>query len=198
MSALEHAETPEQVLSEEKERPEDRELRICPGRLRQRYVLVCITETPARRVSQDDGSYVRGLVHQPVDRYMVEAPNQTGHAMGMQTIAEIVEDQATLGALAVIVGSARGYGIARPRPLEERCSGKVRRCTKGATIRPDRHPDRSNPYLQGRRQRVPPKGPGTSSRRPVVHASAGYQAAWILPEKSAWKGSTPGGLPPGR
>jgi EAL domain-containing protein (putative c-di-GMP-specific phosphodiesterase class I) len=73
-----------------------------------------------------DGSYVRDLVHDQVDRSMVEAVNQIGHAMGMQTIAEFVEDQATLGALAVIgVDYAQGYGIAKPQPLDTLCSAKV-------------------------------------------------------------------------
>ena len=73
-----------------------------------------------------DGSYVRDLVNDSVDRSMVEAVNQIGHAMGMQTIAEFVEDQATLRALAVIgVDYAQGYGIAKPQPLEELCSAKV-------------------------------------------------------------------------
>ena len=73
-----------------------------------------------------DGSYVRDLVHDRVDRSMVEAVNQIGHAMGMQTIAEFVEDSATLGALAAIgVDYAQGYGIARPRPLDELCTARV-------------------------------------------------------------------------
>jgi len=67
-----------------------------------------------------DGSYVRDLVRDPVDRAMVEAVNQIGHAMGMQTIAEFVEDSATLGALAVIgVDFAQGFGIGKPEPLEK-------------------------------------------------------------------------------
>jgi len=67
-----------------------------------------------------DGSYVRDVVQNPVDRSMVEAVNQIGHAMGMKTIAEFVEDEATLGALAVIgVDYAQGYGIAKPAPLED-------------------------------------------------------------------------------
>jgi len=38
--------------------------------------------------------------------------------MGIMTIAEFVEDQATMGALAAIgVDYAQGYGIARPEPL---------------------------------------------------------------------------------
>lgn len=73
-----------------------------------------------------DGSYVRDLVHDAVDRSMVEAVSQIGHAMGMQTIAEFVEDQATLSALAVIgVDYAQGYGIAKPQPLETLGSAKV-------------------------------------------------------------------------
>jgi diguanylate cyclase (GGDEF)-like protein/PAS domain S-box-containing protein len=69
-----------------------------------------------------DGSYVRDLVRDPVDRAMVEAVNQIGHAMGMKTIAEFVEDQETLDALAVIgVDFAQGYGIAKPEPLDKLC-----------------------------------------------------------------------------
>jgi diguanylate cyclase (GGDEF)-like protein/PAS domain S-box-containing protein len=73
-----------------------------------------------------DGSYVRDLVRDPVDRSMVEAVNQIGHAMGMQTIAEFVEDQATLSALAVIgVDYAQGYGIAKPQPLDKLRAARV-------------------------------------------------------------------------
>ncbi len=65
-----------------------------------------------------DGSYVRDLLHNPVDRAMVEAVNQIGHAMGIQTIAEYVEDRAILGALANIgVDLAQGYAIDKPQPL---------------------------------------------------------------------------------
>ncbi len=66
-----------------------------------------------------DGSYVRDLVRDPIDRAMVEAVNQIGQAMGMKTIAEFVEDQATLDALDVIgVDFAQGYTIAKPAPIE--------------------------------------------------------------------------------
>ncbi len=70
-----------------------------------------------------DGSYVRDLVRDPVDRAMVEAVNQIGHAMGMQTIAEFVEDSETLQALARIgVDYAQGYGVAKPAPLDGLCA----------------------------------------------------------------------------
>jgi diguanylate cyclase (GGDEF)-like protein/PAS domain S-box-containing protein len=73
-----------------------------------------------------DGSYVRDVVKNPIDRSMVEAVNQIGHAMGIKTIAEFVEDEATLGALAVIgVDYAQGYGIAKPAPLENLSTSNV-------------------------------------------------------------------------
>ena len=79
-----------------------------------------------------DGSYVRDLVREPVDRAMVEAVNQIGHAMGMKTIAECVEEQATLDALAVIgVDFAQGYGIAKSAPIEN---------LSGSNIKPFRQP----------------------------------------------------------
>ncbi|GMQ87111.1 MAG: hypothetical protein BMS9Abin08_0309 [Gammaproteobacteria bacterium] len=72
-----------------------------------------------------DGSYVRDLLHEPIDRAMVEAVNQIGHAMGMKTIAECVEDQATLDALAIIgVDFAQGFAIATPAPIENLSGGR--------------------------------------------------------------------------
>lgn len=66
-----------------------------------------------------DGSYVRDLLRDPIDRAMVEAANKVGHAIGIRTIAEYVEDIDTLAALEEIgVDFAQGYGIARPAALE--------------------------------------------------------------------------------
>jgi diguanylate cyclase (GGDEF)-like protein/PAS domain S-box-containing protein len=65
-----------------------------------------------------DGGFVKDMVHDPIDRAMVEAINQIGHVMGIQTIAEFVEDEAILQALRSIgVDFAQGYGVARPQPL---------------------------------------------------------------------------------
>ena len=46
-----------------------------------------------------DGSYVKDLDHDEVDRTMVEAINQIGHAIGIQTIAEYAETKETLDGL---------------------------------------------------------------------------------------------------
>ena len=65
-----------------------------------------------------DGSFVKNMVNDIEDLAMVEAINQVGHVMGMQTIAEFVEDEEILAKLIEInVDYAQGYGIARPEPL---------------------------------------------------------------------------------
>ena len=66
-----------------------------------------------------DGTFVRDMVEDPIDHAMVEAINQIGHVMHMRTIAEFVEDEATLEALCLLgVDFAQGYVIARPVPLK--------------------------------------------------------------------------------
>jgi EAL domain-containing protein (putative c-di-GMP-specific phosphodiesterase class I) len=67
-----------------------------------------------------DGSFVRDMTSNPVNRAVVEAANQIGHAMGMQTIAEFVENGEILRVLGEIgVNYAQGYGVAKPAPMEE-------------------------------------------------------------------------------
>jgi len=62
-----------------------------------------------------DGAFVKDLLQDPVDRAMVEAINRIGHLMGKLTIAESVENTATLEALRGIgVDYAQGFGIAAP------------------------------------------------------------------------------------
>jgi EAL domain-containing protein (putative c-di-GMP-specific phosphodiesterase class I) len=64
-----------------------------------------------------DGSFVRDLTANLVDRAMVEAINHVGHVMGIQTIAECAEDAQTLAALQQVgVDFAQGYGVERPQP----------------------------------------------------------------------------------
>ena len=66
-----------------------------------------------------DGSFVKDMVTAPIDRAMVESIHHIGHVMGIQTIAEFVEDEATLQALRDIgVDFAQGYAIQRPQPWE--------------------------------------------------------------------------------
>ena len=67
-----------------------------------------------------DGNFVKEMLNNPIDYALVEATNQIGHAMGIKTIAEFVENQDILDALRRIgVDYAQGYGIARPCPVED-------------------------------------------------------------------------------
>jgi diguanylate cyclase (GGDEF)-like protein/PAS domain S-box-containing protein len=65
-----------------------------------------------------DGGFVRDMLDDPINSAIVNAINQIGHVMGIQTIAEFVENDSTLTKLRELgVDYAQGYGIARPEPL---------------------------------------------------------------------------------
>ena len=65
-----------------------------------------------------DGSFIRGLDSDPVNVALVAAISKLGRTMRIETIAEFVENDATLQLLAEIgIDYAQGYGIGRPRPL---------------------------------------------------------------------------------
>ncbi len=67
-----------------------------------------------------DGSFVRHIASDSVNRAVVESANQIGHAMGIQTVAEFVENDEVLRILRDIgVDFAQGYGVAKPQPLED-------------------------------------------------------------------------------
>lgn len=67
-----------------------------------------------------DGNFIRDIIVDRVDRAMVEAVNQVGHVMGIETIAEFVENMDILRLLREIgVDYAQGYGISEPRPVDE-------------------------------------------------------------------------------
>lgn len=66
-----------------------------------------------------DGAFVRDMVTDAVDHAMVEAINRIGHVMGIQTVAEFVENDAILEQLRQLgVDYAQGYGIHKPAPLQ--------------------------------------------------------------------------------
>jgi EAL domain-containing protein (putative c-di-GMP-specific phosphodiesterase class I) len=74
-----------------------------------------------------DGAFVKDLLQDPVDRAMVEAINRIGHLMGKLTIAESVENTATLEALRSIgVDYAQGFGIAVPEPFAPPSAARLR------------------------------------------------------------------------
>ena len=65
-----------------------------------------------------DGGFVREMVADPIQAALVASIHDIGEVMGLRTIAESVEDEATLEALRQIgVDYAQGYFFQRPRPL---------------------------------------------------------------------------------
>ncbi len=67
-----------------------------------------------------DGGFVRNMLNDPMDSAIVETIHQIGQTVGIQTIAEFVEDDATRERLREIgIDYAQGYGIARPEPMVE-------------------------------------------------------------------------------
>ena len=67
-----------------------------------------------------DGMFVKGIVDDPIDRAMVKSIHDVAQVMGMQTIGEFVENDEINRVLKDIgVNYGQGYGIEKPRPLDE-------------------------------------------------------------------------------
>ncbi|GAA1035039.1 hypothetical protein GCM10009557_41530 [Virgisporangium ochraceum] len=67
-----------------------------------------------------DGSFVRGITTDPVDRAMVESVNRISQEMGLRTVAEFVESEAIMNCLRAIgVDYGQGWAIGRPKPFDE-------------------------------------------------------------------------------
>jgi diguanylate cyclase (GGDEF)-like protein/PAS domain S-box-containing protein len=63
-----------------------------------------------------DGSFVREILHDPIDREMVRSINEIGHLTGKQTIAEFAENAEIIQMLTSIgVDYAQGYGVSQPQ-----------------------------------------------------------------------------------
>ncbi len=66
-----------------------------------------------------DGMFIRDINEDPIHRAMVQSINEVGHLMGMETVAEFVENDAIIAVLREMgIDYAQGYGICPPRPLE--------------------------------------------------------------------------------
>jgi diguanylate cyclase (GGDEF)-like protein/PAS domain S-box-containing protein len=73
-----------------------------------------------------DGDFIRNLAHNLVDQQVVKAVVQVAKALGYKTIAEYVQDEATILALRHYgVDYMQGYHVGRPRPLNPVASGVI-------------------------------------------------------------------------
>jgi diguanylate cyclase (GGDEF)-like protein/PAS domain S-box-containing protein len=67
-----------------------------------------------------DGVLVKDIVEDKIDYAIVKAINEIAHTLGMQTVAEFVENNDIKKILIELgVDYAQGYGIHRPQPFEE-------------------------------------------------------------------------------
>ena len=67
-----------------------------------------------------DGMFVKDIVSNPADEAMVRSINEVAKLLGKCTVAEFVEDDATLERLRELgVDYAQGYGIERPIPIDD-------------------------------------------------------------------------------
>ena len=77
-----------------------------------------------------DGSFVKEILNDPIDREMVRSINEIGHLTGKQTIAEFAESDEVIAMLKTLgVDYAQGYAISRPQSvlgaIPERVRGGV-------------------------------------------------------------------------
>jgi len=74
-----------------------------------------------------DGSFVRNIVHDPIDHATVTAINNIAHSMGKQTVAEFVVDNATAQVLQKLnVDFGQGFALDKPKPLAHRVQWRVK------------------------------------------------------------------------
>lgn len=72
-----------------------------------------------------DGSFVKGLLHDPIDREMVRSINEIGHLTGKKTIAEFAETEEIVSLLRTLgVDYAQGYGIGMPTRISHALIGR--------------------------------------------------------------------------
>jgi len=66
-----------------------------------------------------DGSFVKDMLVDPIDRAMVEMISHIGKMMGKRTVAEFVESDEIIATLGEIgVDYAQGYAVGRPEPFD--------------------------------------------------------------------------------
>jgi Amt family ammonium transporter len=64
-----------------------------------------------------DGSFVRDLAAEPLNEILIRSVQEASHLLQLVTVAEFVEDEATLNRLEKLgVNCAQGYYFSRPQP----------------------------------------------------------------------------------
>jgi EAL domain-containing protein (putative c-di-GMP-specific phosphodiesterase class I) len=73
-----------------------------------------------------DGGFIRNIEHDQMDMEFVKSINQIGHTLGVETIAEFIENQHTAEILERLgVDFGQGFHIMEPKPFENLLSATV-------------------------------------------------------------------------
>jgi diguanylate cyclase (GGDEF)-like protein/PAS domain S-box-containing protein len=82
-----------------------------------------------------DGAFVKDMAKDAVDYAMVEAIHNVAHRMGLRTVAEFVQNDATIEMLRGLgVDYVQGWGVEKPRPLDDATRGNDPSPTLVATM----------------------------------------------------------------
>jgi diguanylate cyclase (GGDEF)-like protein/PAS domain S-box-containing protein len=66
-----------------------------------------------------DGSFVKEILHDPIDREMVRSINEIGHLTNKKTIAEFAENEEIITMLKGMgIDYAQGYGVSEPKRIQ--------------------------------------------------------------------------------
>ncbi len=80
-----------------------------------------------------DGSFIRGIEGDPINQAMVGSMRQIASQLGLLTVAEFVETQASLDCLRHLgIDYAQGYFVGRPQPLRQLADDARRHDTQQA------------------------------------------------------------------
>jgi EAL domain-containing protein (putative c-di-GMP-specific phosphodiesterase class I) len=110
-----------------------------------------------------NGDFIRNLRVSEVDQVLVRGMVEVARGLGIRTVAEFVEDQATLELVREYgVDHAQGFHVGRPRPVESagkaaasrdaggRVSSSAPQAGRGAVMRPPTPARRTSPARRGR------------------------------------------------
>lgn len=77
-----------------------------------------------------DGIFIKNIIDDPVDRVMVKSIHYVAQAMGLETIAEYVENDDIIDVVTELgINYGQGYGIDKPGPFLEKITGKKQALT---------------------------------------------------------------------
>lgn len=67
-----------------------------------------------------DGAFIKNLLHDPIDRVIVESIVKVAHQMNVRTVAEFVSSMELYGAVTALgVDESQGYAFGKPKALHE-------------------------------------------------------------------------------